>query len=311
MKILIGYDGSACADAALEDLTYGGFPSNTEALVVSVAHAGWPPPTHSSKDQGQFASPWNATMKDTEAYANKAGLRVQSLFPAWKVSSEPLWGDPTDILLKTAEHWKPDVLVLGSHGRGALGRLALGSVSLKLVHHAPCAVRISRLPKEDSVDRSRILIAIDGSEHAESMLGIVARRFWPEGTQAKVIAILQTLVPTVGDLVPTLEGRTFATEPAFNVIEAEDARQLDRLHDVVDASAERLESAGLNVSSTVVDGDARTSILKEATQWHAGTIFVGARGLGAMDRLLLGSVSTAVVTHAGCIVEVVRPGLGD
>jgi nucleotide-binding universal stress UspA family protein len=40
--------------------------------------------------------------------------------------------------------------------------------------------------------------------------------------------------------------------------------------------------------------------------WGAETVFIGARGLGVLDRLLLGGVSTAVVTHAECAVEVVR-----
>jgi len=180
-------------------------------------------------------------------------------------------------------------------------------VSLRLVHHAPCAVRVTRLPKTDDIDPSRILIATDGSEHAKVMLDAIARRSWPDGTKARVVAILQSLVPTVGELVPALEGRTFATEPAFKVIDAEDEKERARLRKVVDAAAERLQRAGLKVDTTVLDGDARTAILEEARRWHAGAIFVGARGLGAMERLLLGSVSTAVVSHAPYTVEVVRP----
>jgi nucleotide-binding universal stress UspA family protein len=55
-----------------------------------------------------------------------------------------------------------------------------------------------------------------------------------------------------------------------------------------------------------MEGNPRTAILSEAKAWGAETIFIGARGLGVLDRLLLGSVSTAVVTHADCAVEVIR-----
>jgi len=47
-------------------------------------------------------------------------------------------------------------------------------------------------------------------------------------------------------------------------------------------------------------------ILAEAALSNADAIFVGARGLGRVERLLLGSVSSHIVTHAGCAVEVVR-----
>jgi nucleotide-binding universal stress UspA family protein len=56
----------------------------------------------------------------------------------------------------------------------------------------------------------------------------------------------------------------------------------------------------------VIDGDPRREINAEAERWHADSVFVGARGLGALDRLLLGSVSGAVVNHAHCAVEIVR-----
>ena len=45
----------------------------------------------------------------------------------------------------------------------------------------------------------------------------------------------------------------------------------------------------------------------EAEKWGADCIFVGARGLNGLERLLLGSVSTAVASYAHCSVEVVRP----
>jgi hypothetical protein len=48
MKILIGYDGSDCAGAALDDLQRSGLPPATEALVISVAEQWLPPPPPSS-----------------------------------------------------------------------------------------------------------------------------------------------------------------------------------------------------------------------------------------------------------------------
>ena len=48
MKILIGYDGSECADAALDDLTHAGLPPDAEAHILSVGEVWLPPPPPSS-----------------------------------------------------------------------------------------------------------------------------------------------------------------------------------------------------------------------------------------------------------------------
>jgi len=305
MKILLAYDGSTCADAAVADLRNAGFPRDTEVLVVTVAHDGWPPSRHSSEELGQFGNPWKALMADTEAYARKAAARIQSEFPGWKVSSEALWGPPTDIIQKTIAHWVPDLLVVGSHGRSAVGRLLLGSVSLNLVHHAHCSVRVVRTAPDVS-GPPRILIAADGSPLADAAIREVTRRLWPKNTQARVVSVVQTLVPAVPALMPALESSTYATETAFRVIDEADDRERARLHEVAETAGLNLQHVGLNATAVVLESDPRTELVAEAERWHANTIFVGARGLGAMDRLLLGSVSTAVITHAHCSVEIVR-----
>jgi nucleotide-binding universal stress UspA family protein len=116
---------------------------------------------------------------------------------------------------------------------------------------------------------------------------------------------MQTLVP-VPVAVPALEAQTFASEGAYLVIEPADERESIGLRDAVERAADRLERAGLTVSGTVVDGDPRRELNAEAERWYADCVFVGARGLRALDRFLLGSVSGAVLAHAHCAVEIVR-----
>jgi len=305
MRVLIAYDGSAHAETAIDDMRRAGLPRQTEAMVVSIAHHGFPETKHPGAEAGEFGNPWKATMQDAEALAENGRIRVQSAFPGWSVSSEPLWGDPAKMLLKTIDVWKPDLVVVGSHGRSVPARLLLGSVSIELVHHAPCSVRVVRGPVKGE-GPIRVLIATDGSEQAEACVDAVARRSWPDGTEARVLAVTQSLVPTVSAMVPALEGQTFATEPAYRVIEEFDEREEARIRWTADTDKERLQQAGLTADTVLIDGDPRREINAEAERWHADSVFVGARGLGALDRLLLGSVSGAVVNHAHCAVEIVR-----
>jgi nucleotide-binding universal stress UspA family protein len=76
-----------------------------------------------------------------------------------------------------------------------------------------------------------------------------------------------------------------------------------------EAAEERLRAADLEVTCVIEEEDPKHLLVKEAGAWQAASIFVGARELSRIGRLLLGSVSTAVVAPAPCSVEVVRPRL--
>jgi nucleotide-binding universal stress UspA family protein len=304
MRVLIAYDGSVYAMAAIDDLRHAGLPPHTEAIVVSVAHHGWPK-EQAAGEKGEFDNPWKAAMKEIESVAEEGKNCVQGLFPSWSVSCEGLWGDPARTLLKTIDVWKPDLVVMGSHGRSTPARLFLGSVSTELIHKAPCSVRIVRHPTRDRTP-IRVLVATDGSDQGQACIDAVARRSWPEGTRARVLGVVQSLVPIMTSTVPAIEAQTLVTEPAAQIIEEADARERVKLRWTVDNAVDRLQQAGLVADALVLDGDPRHEINAEAERWLANCVFVGARGLGALDRLVLGSVSTALVHQALCAVEVVR-----
>ncbi len=80
--------------------------------------------------------------------------------------------------------------------------------------------------------------------------------------------------------------------------EAAKNRALDRLRDIGDKT--------LKISCELIQGPSAQVIVEEAERWGADLIVMGSRGLGAWNRLMLGSVSSAVVHHARCSVEIVR-----
>ena len=73
------------------------------------------------------------------------------------------------------------------------------------------------------------------------------------------------------------------------------------------SASEKLRAAGMEVQESLMrPGDPKRLLVEEAEAWSADCIFVGARGLGRVQRILLGSVSGAVAARASCSVEVVR-----
>jgi nucleotide-binding universal stress UspA family protein len=294
MKILIAYDGSTHADAAITDLQWAGLPQNTEAIVLSVVE--WPlqaPRTWGMVDTG-FSENWSMRVQAAEASAEAACERIQRQFPRWDVKMEAPTGHPAAMILERATGWPADLIVLGTQGRSRFARAVLGSVSMKLVKEAPCTVRVARARNHDGP--IRLLIGDDGSPEAKVTINEVCRRTWPAGTEARVVAVQELLVTTNAERI-AIGGRI------YDQINKDEHL---RLSHAITQAAEKLSPAGLIVSSAVEEGDPREALVRQAETWNADTIFVGARGLGRVERFLLGSVSSATVAHAPCSVEIVR-----
>jgi len=144
MKILIAYDGSSCADSALEDLRQAGLPRLAEAMVISVSEL-WTPVVESvGAGAARIVGALPVSLEKAESLAQTACERVQSYFPDWTVKAEARLGAPATVVIEKADVWRPDLIVVGSHGRSALGRFMLGSVSQKVVTEAHCSVRVAR-----------------------------------------------------------------------------------------------------------------------------------------------------------------------
>jgi len=302
MKVLIAYDGSASGDAAVEDVKKAGIPPDAEMRVICVDDSARPANEIEAEKHG---GSWPTRVAEAEESAGSAAERLRLLFPFWHTSAHGLLGAPAKIILETCDRFQPDLLIVGSHGRSRMARMFPGSVSLELVHKARCSVRVARAADTRQLSRApKILIAIDGSNMAESIVRWVAARRWPEDSQARIVSAVPTLVPSLA--IAGLQAHTFAQEPAYSIIREADERERTRLLNVAEYSSDVLRRTGLIASAVVADGDPRDVIFLEAEIWKPDAIFVGARGLGRLDRLFLGSVSTHVVLHASCTVEVVR-----
>jgi nucleotide-binding universal stress UspA family protein/predicted transcriptional regulator len=293
MKIVIGYDGSEHADAALDDLRQAGLPRDAEALIISVAEGVMPPLSVSAIADGALDSRRVASavtsasnaISQAKEFARLGGERIKSSFPEWDVNAEYLVGDPADALMELATKWGTDLIVVGSQGRSAIGRLILGSVSRKIVTEARCSVRVARATITNGDQPARIIIGMDGSSFANAAVDAVTARHWPAGVEARIVTV---------------------TKP-FHMYGETPAMQMSRARVIQDAAMAEISEVGVAVSSKVIEGDPKRALIDEADAWGANCIFIGSRGLnGALQRFFLGSVSTGVVTNASCSVEVVR-----
>ena len=295
MKILIGYDGSDCADAALEDLQRAGLPSEAEVVVLTAADVFIPPKVSEEVAEESFPLyvphgvklAWERSKRafeDAERLAAKAADILRAKFPDYEITPEAHAETPHWAIIMKGYEWKPDLIVVGSHGRSALGRMILGSVSQKVLYESRCTVRIARgrnIPVNTPI---RLVVAADGSSDAGAMLDVIVSRNWEKGTLVKLIT---------------------AAEP-FHQYGVEPDAQMNQIRDIQTLAEQKLSKAGLKVIPVVEEGDPKHILIREAEAWNADCIFLGAQGHRFLDRVLMGSVSSAVAARAHCSVEVVR-----
>ena len=74
----------------------------------------------------------------------------------------------------------------------------------------------------------------------------------------------------------------------------------------MDTATAKLEGAGLHTSAVIKEAEPKDLLCQEAEQWGADCIFLGARGMGTVERLMIGSISSGVAARAHCSVEIVR-----
>lgn len=309
MKILVAYDGSECADAALEDLKSAGLPKTAEAIVMSLADVFQPPPINEEVDNtfpmyvpaGVRRAHERAErkVKEAETMAKRASEQIKKSFPEWHVRHEALADSPAWALIRTADKWKADLIVVGARGHSVLGgRLILGSVSQRVLYEARCSVRVARSRSRDADSPFRLLIGVDNSTYSTAAVEAVYRREWPSGTEVRLLAVVDTVMAITPDPSQPL---------VLRWIEVGDEDTWDQVRQIFEPSADKLRSAGLNAAIMIRRGNPTDQLLEEAESWGADCIFLGPKGTRGIDRLLLGSVSSAVSARANCSVEIVRP----
>lgn len=137
----------------------------------------------------------------------------------------------------------------------------------------------------------KILVALDGSDCSRSVIDHCLGSVFDEDTQLKLISVVDFFEP-----LPALEGiKEAEIESARKLLEKEAGRLMERF-------------PSLNVSYRVLDGYIKSKIMEEARDWRADLIMLGSHGRRGIEKLLLGSISLAILNHAAIPVRVVRKG---
>jgi nucleotide-binding universal stress UspA family protein len=284
MRILLATDGSPDATQAVDWLTQ--FPLPSDAAIDVVSSIPWP---ESVTKAGREL--W----KHAESIVEDARRRLAKRWSC--VSGRVADGDPRSVIVETAAASGSTLVVLGARSLGVVASALLGSVSLGVARHAPCPVLVCK----GAVRPLRsVTIGLDGSDAARAALDYFAALPLPTDLAVRLVGVVEPLrYPSVDIVSPQL---------VELMKEYEDERR-SQLESVLGGGCAELRGRVRKVTTTTLVGQAAPSILSEAATQPSDLVVVGARGLGPVKRLLLGSVSEAVLRHASCSVLIVRPRL--
>ena len=149
MKILLAVDGSESSDSAVESVLQRWDPSQCAVLVLHAVDALKLMPTPTAvvvapfmiQDYFGLRKQW---IEEGEKLVARTATQLKDA--GFRVIPRVEEGDAKKVILDSAEQWKADLILLGSHGRHGVDRLLLGSVSEAVARSSPCSVEIVRAP---------------------------------------------------------------------------------------------------------------------------------------------------------------------
>jgi nucleotide-binding universal stress UspA family protein len=141
MKILLAVDHSKYSEAAVHALIEQVRSEGTEVAVLHVMEVS----LADFESRENFETTRTARLQQANELVERFVAELKEAGYAAKPVVEE--GDAKESIISFAEHWKPDVIFVGSHGKRRFRRLTLGSVSEAVARHAPCSVQIVRVPE--------------------------------------------------------------------------------------------------------------------------------------------------------------------
>jgi nucleotide-binding universal stress UspA family protein len=295
VRILIAIDSSRASQCVLEEAATRPWPAETLFTIVNVVDLYRFAHLPAIVDDARRVA--TTLLREATDKLSRAGC---------KVNSDVLLGFPRNEIPEYAKKWQANLVMVGSHGQGAIARFLLGSVAQGILRTAPCSVEIVRQTASEppaSSHAMKILLATDGSDFSTAAAKSIADRPWPAGSQIRVLSIAE--LPVFEN--PMGASSLSAIYPATLLEELmESARK--HAEDAVESARKILLAGNLQVpdSKPAPVGDARILLLDLAKEWNADLIVLGSHGWRGMDRILMGSVSESVAIHAHCSVDVVR-----
>ena len=287
-SLVLAIDGSDHAAAAVELILNLPLPKECQITILTVLIP---------RMASQYAS-LKKILSDTQKYLQAKDKQVKT---------ELLTGYPAEQILQYTSKHETDLIVLGAKGLRGTFRILLGGVAQQIVEYAHCPVLLVRTPHTQA---KRVLLVTDGSEHSKYAVQFLGQCPLPSNSKIDIIHILPPEMTTdmlyrswpYGiDVIPPV----ISSDLDENLM-AQASKEEEIGKAILEDTIASLSEINLKAKPILRRGDAATEILNYAQEEKVDLIVVGSRGLGQMQNLLLGSVSSKLIHYAECSILVVK-----
>lgn len=274
-KIIVGFDGSEQAEDAL---ALGKLIAENSGAQLVVAGVFQFDPRWGGRDPA-FQEAEADYAREIERAANSVGAEAEAI-----PSSSPGRG-----LHELAEESGADLIVVGSAHHGKAGQILAGSVGMSLLQGSPCSIAIAPKGYSELGDQriAEVTLGIDGSEESGMALADAVELARASGALLKVVAVAEPPVVSYGKGGGPNKGWHQLNDAIKEMMR-------ERLVEAVQSVPD-----DVRVESVLVSGEPATALAETAIA-DGGVLMLGSRAYGPLRRVLLGSVSTALVRSAPC-----------
>lgn len=290
-SILVPLDGSSFAEQALP---WAACLSKVCGAHLELVRVHDPVPPWTIATEGAVAATTvDPTIRDAEEQylANCAARLEEGGFTG--VTRKLLEGDVVEQIACHAEDNAFGLVVLATHGRGAISRLWLGSVSDALVRRLTVPVLLIRPTEGTAVPRAdrfrKVFVALDGSTESESAIAPALALADPKGCEVALLRVVPP-VPIAGDA-----GMSVAMPMDDTLTKA----LVEQAESYLEGVAARLRGPTVKVSArVVVEPGVAQAVLHEASLAGAELVALATHGARGLRRMVLGSVADKVLRGA-------------
>ena len=307
-RILVPLDGSEMAEGIVPYVAQLANRLPADVVLLTVVDPDPVPieaadaPSHET--QPEQPDPEADLLRDAQAYVDRIGQQLADDQDI-EVACVATAGRPADQILATAEAEACDLIAMATHGRNAVLSGLLGSVTYRVAHYSTipvltiAPVRGQELPSGD--DRIRdLIVPLDGSELGETALHAAA-------ALAEAMSLRVRLARSFD---PTEYDRRHRYSLAFAGQGSARERLRARHNEYLDSVADGLRSKGLDVDTDVLEGPTVRTLVEYGEKSPQAIVVMATHGRTGFRRLLLGSVTEALVRSSSVPVLIVPPHAG-
>jgi nucleotide-binding universal stress UspA family protein len=296
MKALCAVDGSNCSIRGIEALGNLFRHVLREIILVHVMDTSFLDPvlkkegTQSRKTQKILTTleeEGRRILQSSQIHITRV-LSQRKEGPSVRVRAILAKGHAAYTIVKQAEKRKPSIIILGSRGFLDIQQYILGSVSRKVLSHAPCPVLIVKDPIHTP---ARVVLAVDGSNASKRAANYLNSWISPDLVSVHVLSVIPKL------------GSRGKSQPYATALR--DALQKQAQETTAQIRSRFLKKK-FKVTTEVIPGNPRAAILDSLVNREANLAVLGAKGLTGPERFQMGSVSEWVAAYSGCSILVVR-----